>query len=198
MSDEKDIKQQIADAVKEATDALAAKNRELLAELKTAKKGQEIKPEELDKLQAKIDGLENENDQLVKQVKEQAKAFDKSQNDLQAENAFTSKLLLDNGLTEALVKAGVSAPFLPAVKAMLSAQAKVVADGENRKAMIGEKDLTTFIAEFAASDEGKHYIQAPNNTGGGANGGKDGKTDVDISKLSPAQKLELGLQQTGS
>lgn len=161
-----------AQKASEATEGLVNKNRELLAELKAARKGQEIKPEELDKLQAKIDGLENENDQLVKQVKEQAKSFEKVQADLQAESGFTSKLLLDNGLTEALVKAGVATPLLPAVKALLSSQAKVVTDGENRKAMIGEKDLTAFITDWAASDEGKHYISAPQNTGGGANVGQ--------------------------
>lgn len=191
MSDEKDLKQQIADAVKEATDALAAKNRELLAELKAAKKGQEIKPEELEKLQAKNDALESELATVQKQVKEQTKLLEKAQTDLQAENGFTTKLLLDNGLTDALVKAGVSMPLLSAVKAMLTAQAKIIADGENRKVVIGEKDLTTFITEWSASDEGKHFISAPQNTGGGANGGQSGSTNNE--NLSPQQRLEKGL-----
>ncbi len=194
MSDEKDLKQQIADAVKEATDALAAKNRELLAELKTAKKGQEIKPEELEKLQAKIESLETDLTTAQKSAKEQTKLLEKAQTELQAENGFTSKLLLDNGLTEALVKAGVSAPLLPAVKAMLSSQAKVIADGESRKAMIGEKDLTAFITDWAVSDEGKHFIQAPQNNGGGANGGQGNNSSAEIMKLSPVERMNAARQ----
>ena len=120
MSEEKDVKTLIAEAVKEATEGLANKNKELLAELKEARKGQEIKPEVVEKLQAQIDALEKENGEFSRQIKEKDKVIEKVNAQLQSESGFTTKLLLDSGLTDALVKAGVAAPMLPAVKAMLS------------------------------------------------------------------------------
>jgi hypothetical protein len=171
MSEELSIAEQIKAAVDEATSGLAKKNGELLAELKEARKGKQIDPAELDKLQEKIDGLENQLTASQKTIKDQQKAFEQTKAALDSESGFTSKLLLDNGLTDALVKVGVATPFLPAVKAMLSSQAKIAIDGDTRKAVIGDKDLSAFVTEWATSDDGKHYIAAPQNNGGGANGG---------------------------
>lgn len=173
MSEEQSVSEQIKIAVDEATVGLAKKNSELLAELKDARKGKQIDPAELDKLQDKIDGLENQLTASQKTIKEQQKAFEQTKAALDAESGFTSKLLLDNGLTDALVKAGVATPFLPAVKAMLSSQAKIAIDGDVRKAVIGDKDLSAFVTEWATSDDGKHYIAAPQNNGGGASGGSN-------------------------
>lgn len=173
MSEEQSIAEQIKVAVEEATNGLAKKNSELLAELKDARKGKQIDPAELDKLQEKVDGLENQLNASQKTIKEQQKAFEQTKAALDSESGFTSKLLLDNGLTDALVKAGVATPFLPAVKAMLSSQAKIAIDGDVRKAVIGDKDLSAFVTEWATSDDGKHYIAAPQNNGGGASGGSN-------------------------
>jgi heme-degrading monooxygenase HmoA len=173
MSEEQSIAEQIKVAVEESTNGLVKKNSELLAELKEARKGKQIDPAELDKLQEKIDGLENQLTVSQKTIKEQQKAFEQTKAALDSESGFTSKLLLDNGLTDALVKAGVATPFLPAVKAMLSSQAKIAIDGDVRKAVIGDKDLSAFVTEWATSDDGKHYIAAPQNNGGGASGGSN-------------------------
>ena len=173
MSEEQSIAEQIKVAVEEATNGLVKKNSELLAELKDARKGKQIDPAELDKLQEKVDGLENQLNASQKTIKEQQKAFEQTKAALDSESGFTSKLLLDNGLTDALVKAGVATPFLPAVKAMLSSQAKIAIDGDVRKAVIGDKDLSAFVTEWATSDDGKHYIAAPQNNGGGASGGSN-------------------------
>jgi hypothetical protein len=54
---------------------------------------------------------------------------------------------------------------------MFGSQAKIVAEGDARKALIGDKELTEFVSSWATSDEGKHYIAAPSNGGGGASGG---------------------------
>jgi|TARA_R110000868_G_scaffold61150_2_gene185955 hypothetical protein len=174
MTDEVDLQAQIKSAVEDATLALVGKNRELLSELKDARKGRTIDPAELDKMQARIDELEDGATASAKQAKEQKALLEKAHADLQSESGFTSKLLLDNGLTDALVKAGVSAPYLPAVKAMLSSQAKITVEGDIRKAVIGDKDLGAYITDWATSDDGKHYVQAPANSGGGANGGANG------------------------
>ena len=168
---EEDFNAKISEAIEAATGGLVKKNQELLTELKEARKGRAIDPAELDKLQAKIDALEADLGTAHKTKKEQEKALKLAQDALASESGFTQKLLLDNGLTEALVKAGVATPMLPAVKAMLGSQAKVIVDGDARKAVIGDKDLTEFVSAWATTDEGKHFIAAPANGGGGASGG---------------------------
>jgi len=168
---EEELKAKIDEAIESATGGLVKKNQELLSELKEARKGRAIDPAELDKLQAKIDALEADLGTAHKTKKEQEKALKLAQDALASESGFTQKLLLDNGLTEALVKAGVATPMLPAVKAMLGSQAKVIVDGDARKAVIGDKDLTEFVSAWATTDEGKHFIAAPANGGGGASGG---------------------------
>lgn len=159
-------------AIEEATKPLINKRDELLKELKTARKNLE-NVGDVEKLHEKIEALETERDTATKALKDTTKQLEQVSKTLESESGFTSKLLLDNGLTDALVNAGVKKELLPAVKALLSGQAKVVADGDARKAVIGEKDLSTFITEWSASDEGKHFIQAPANNGGGANGSQN-------------------------
>lgn len=168
---EEELKAKIDEAIEAATGGLAKKNQELLAELKEARKGRAIDPAELDRLQSKIDALEVDLGSAQKASKEQAKLLKQAQDALASESGFTQKLLLDNGLTDALVKAGVANQFLPAVKAMLGSQAKIITDGDARKAIIGDKELSEFVSSWATSDEGKHYIAAPSNGGGGASGG---------------------------
>jgi len=168
---EEELKAKIDEAVEAATGGLAKKNQELLTELKEARKGRAIDPAELDRLQSKIDALEVDLGNANKSSKEQAKLLKQAQDALASESGFTQKLLLDNGLTDALVKVGVANQFLPAVKAMFGTQAKIIVDGDARKAVIGDKELSEFVSSWATSDEGKHYIAAPGNGGGGASGG---------------------------
>lgn len=168
---EEDFAAKIKEAVEEATTGLVKKNQELVLELREAKKGRAIDPAELDRLQTKIDSLEVDLGNATKASKEQAKLLKQAQDALASESGFTQKLLLDNGLTEALVKVGVANQYLPAVKAMLGTQGKIISDGDIRKAVIGDKELSEFVQGWASSDEGKHYISAPANGGGGASGG---------------------------
>ena len=174
-------------AIEEATIPLVKKKNELLAELKTARKNVENSGD-VEKLQDKIESLETENTNLVKQNKEGTKALELATKNLENESGFTSKLLLDNGLTDALVKAGIAPQFLTAAKSMLSSQAKIVIDGDGRKAVIGDKDLSVAISDWANSDDGKHFVQAPANGGGGAEGGK-GSPNNDIMKMSPVERM---------
>lgn len=166
-----EVKQAIADAIAEATEGLKAKNTELLGKLTKAKQGQQIDP-------ADLAAVETERDQLKQQLNEATKAVKKltTENEATAKKladaeGFTQKLLVDNGLSEALAKAGVTNPVhQKAAKAMLAAQVQVVDDNGNKVARVGEKALMDFIGEWAGSDEGKHFVAAPNASGGGAHG----------------------------
>lgn len=162
----------LKNAVDEAVSALSAKNKELLGELKSARKNSEIKPEQLEALEAQIDTLKGELTTAQRAVKEATVKAEQATKQLEAESGFTQKLLVDNGLSDVLVKAGVSNPaMLKAVKSMLAGQVQIVAEGDNRIAKVGDKALADYVSDWAKSDEGKHFISAPNNSGGGASGG---------------------------
>jgi len=159
-------------AVEAATSGLKTKNQELLDKNKKLMKGQEIDPQTVVDLEAQVDKLQGELSASQKSAKESVKTLETLQGQLKAETGFTQKLLIDNGLTDELVKNGVAPQFLPATKAMFSSQAQIVAEGETRVAKIGEKTVSEFVKEWAASEDGKHFVTAPNNSGGGSTGGK--------------------------
>jgi len=158
----------------EAAAALQANNAKLVGQLREARKNLEIDPAKYAALEDTVADL---NTKLVAATKEAQKTAKESATQLEAltkqlasESGFTQKLLVDNGLTDALVKAGVAAHYLPAAKAMLAGQAKIVTEGDVRKAMMGDKSLVDHVSAWAASDEGKHFVAAPQNSGAGASG----------------------------
>ena len=78
---------------------------------------------------------------------------------------------------------------------MIERMAKVEIEGDNRIAKIGDKDLKSFVSEWVSSDEGKHYTEAPANSGGGAQGG-GGKADsktmprASFNALTPEARMQ--------
>ena len=170
------LKKAVDDAVSEANEGAAKKNRELLVELKEAKKGRTIDPAEIERLEAKADDLQTKLSVAEKATKDATTAAEKAVKALEAESGVTHRLLAENGLTSALSKAGVTdSAFVEALKAMHLPNVKVVADGDSRKALYGDKELEAAITEWAGSDVGKKFVTAPANGGGGASGGKGGE-----------------------
>ena len=178
-------------AVETATSGLKTKNQELLDKNKKLMKGQEIDPQTVVDLEAQIDKLQSDLAVSQKSGKESVKTLETLQGQLKAETGFTQKLLIDNGLTDELVKNGVAPQFLPAVKAMFAGQAQIVAEGDTRTAKIGDKSVSDFVKEWAASDDGKHFVKAPENSGGGSQGSGNG-TNQQIP-LTSVQKIAQGL-----
>jgi hypothetical protein len=170
--------------LKAAVDALSAKNRELLGELKVAKakaKGGEIDPAEHAALQSAVEELQA---RLDKQNKDATKTIETLNKSLTEKDGALQSYLIENGLSEALLKANVRPEMMGAVKAMLKAQAKLNNEGGEYKALLGDKPLFDAVSDWAASDEGKHFVAAPANSGGGASGGNGGG--------NPAPKGNLG------
>jgi hypothetical protein len=166
-----EVQAAIKAAVEEATQPLIAKRDELLGEVKKARKTQQIDPETVTKLEEQLEALRGELTTAQKAAKTATQDAEKARKELEGAEGFTQRLLVDNGLNEQLAKAGVTNPVhLKAVKAMLSGQVQVVADGETRVAKVGDKALADFVGEWAKSDEGKFFVQAPANSGGGASG----------------------------
>jgi len=190
MSDDNDLQAKIDAAVAAATEGLQAKNRELLGEVKKLKKGGDIDPAEVERLESRIEALESEKAQLGKQVKDLSKTAETASKALEAESKFTQRLLIENGLAAELAKAGVTNPaHLKAAQAMLKDGVQIVADGDVRVAKIGDKALSDFVKDWAAGDEGKHFVQAPANNGGGATGGNGAGTTAKVMPRSQFDAL---------
>lgn len=186
-----EVQEAIQKAIKEATDGLARKNSELLAELKEARKGKTINPEDVEKLESRIEELQGQLTEAQKTAKAAIKEAETSKKALADAEGSMTRMLVDNGLTDALAKAGVTNPVhLKAAKALLASQVQVVPDGDKKVAKVGDKALADFIGEWAKGDEGKFFVAAPQNTGGGANGGAGaGKNQpTELSKIDPSDK----------
>lgn len=158
--------------IDEAVAGLSSKNKELLAELKEARKGQQIAPEVVEKLEAQIDSLKAELSTAQSTAKTAQREADQAKKALESEAGFTQKLLVENGLNNEISRVGVVEPeFAKALKSMFSGMVQIVADGDQRVAKVGEKSLTDFMTEWAKTDAAKVFLPAGNNSGGGAQGG---------------------------
>lgn len=190
-----EFKDAVQAAVDAATEGLATKNRELLGEVKKLKRGVEIDPAEFEALESQIDTLKADLNKAQKEAKTFAKQAEDSTKALESESGFTRSLLIEQGLTAELVSAGVKNPaHLKAALAMLKSDAQVVQDGDKRVAKIGDKAIKDYVKEWAAGDDGKHFITADQNSGGGASGGGGGggasptMTRSAFDSLSPMAK----------
>jgi hypothetical protein len=164
----------IAKAVETAeakAEATAAKNKELLGELKKARKNSEIDPEEHQRALDQVDELQSKLGEATKATKAALTDAEKYKKLHESESGFTSKLLVDNGLMAELTAAGVKKELLDGAKALIERQVKIEQDGENRVAKVGDKILKDFVTEWAGSDIGKNYVAAQANSGGGSQGG---------------------------
>jgi hypothetical protein len=174
-------------------EAMRAKNQQLLDEVKglkaTLREQNGIKPEDFAKLEKERDELIAKNTEAAKILKQLTKERDDATSKAQAESAANHKLLVDNGLTDALTKAGIRKEFLPAARALLKEQGiiGVEADGDIRRAVAKLADgkllpLEEYVSKhFAASDEGKAFIPADGNSGGGTGGpNRSGVQPLDI------------------
>jgi hypothetical protein len=164
--------------LEEAMEAMNAKNAELLREVKIARakaKGVEIDPNDFMALQTENETLKS---QLDKVAKDNAKTIEQLQANLTEKDGALQSYLIDNGLNDAMLKAGIKPEFMTAAKAMLKSQTKLMADNGQYSALMGDKPLNEAIAEWAAGDEGKHFVSAPANSGGGATGGNGNGTTV--------------------
>jgi len=88
---------------------------------------------------------------------------------------------------------------LHAIKALITSSNEtgwVDVEG-TRTAQINHQPLSDYVAARAQGDAGKHFVSAPDNSGGGAQGASGGKatgntmTRAQFQGLSPAQQSKL-------
>lgn len=110
----------------------------------------------------------------------------------ETETAFSRNMLVESGLTSALVEANVAPQFMEAAKAMLGKAVTVKVDGDNRTPVVGDKSLGDYVKEWAASEAGKHFVTAPGNGGGGANGSPQGGGGTKkLADMTEKERLEM-------
>lgn len=159
--------------IDEANEAVDRKNKDLLAEVKRLKAGKTIDPAEIERLESERDELRAKLAASEKANKTLQKTHDDTKKLLDSESGFTASLLIDQGLTAELTANGVTNPaLLKGATALLKAQGVAVSiDGDKRVAKLGDKTLADAVKAFVATDEGKHFVAARVNSGGGAGGG---------------------------
>lgn len=168
----------------EKLDAAEGKNAGLLDDLKKAQRearaAKDITPEALqaevdraDKAEAKVAELTTANKTLTTER-------DKAVKGLETEQAAARSYALEAEITGAIATGNVVPALVPAFKALVSQGAKAeVVDGKYA-VTIGDKPAAEHIKALLASDDGKHFVAATVNGGGGAGGasgsGQAGKT----------------------
>lgn len=176
-------------AVEEATSGLIAKRDELLGEVKKLRAGKAIDPADVEKIEAERDAAKAEAAEAKKAAAKAAKDLEGANKRATEVEAREQRLLVDNGLNEALAKANVTNPHLSkAAKAVLAGQVQVIAEGETRVVKIGDKSLADFVTAWAGTDEGKHFVTAPNNEGGGSQGGRGNDNTTGNFGGTPAER----------
>lgn len=193
-------------------EGLKKKNDELLADIRKRKDERDELSKRLDALEAdkqkldedaatKAGDVEKLKAQLEERYGKQIKALTDEKDAL---NGKLKKHVVEEGLTSALVKAGVAPQYMDAAKALIKTNTEAeIGDNDGLPfAKFDGKAVTDFVADWAKSDNGKHFVSAKNNSGGGSNGtnegGKasDGKTmtRADFDQLSPAEKSKFSIE----
>lgn len=107
----------------------------------------------------------------AKEIREKIDASYKKQiAELQAERdnarGDVEKYIKTGELQKAMIENNIGKPYMTAVEAMLRDKVKV----EEGKVFMDERPIGEALKDWANSEDGKHYVSAPQNTGGGANG----------------------------
>lgn len=185
----------------DAVMAVANKEREARREAEKNAKRFDFLPEDFDA--EKYNELHDKasNTDVDQRLKEQAerlkqqhtKEIEGLQKVVSEKDMLVGKYVKDAQLEKAMAENGIAPQFAPAVRAMFRDQVKV--NGE--EVLLNDLPLADSIKAWATSDEGKHFVQAPKNNGGGANGAEpaNGKSETtikraDFDSMAPAAKAK--------
>jgi len=173
-----------------ARDWARIKKLERRAEAMAGKTPEEIEKsfEELEALKGEIGQHKNildEKDKLLESLgKESAEKVKALQDELEAERIAVERLVLDAGITSELVNANAKGSLMGAAKALIREKGilRIEKDGTARRAVAVEtkegketkRELSDWMKDFLASDEGKEFVTAKPNSGSGMQEGHAG------------------------
>ena len=111
-------------------------------------------------LKAKRDELLEANRKLRNELAARPGAMSKAAAKLSLAETTVQKLLVDNGLTEALTQAKVAPEFLEAARALIKSREEIgIGESEGKPvALIGEQALAGFVEDWARSE---FYLDNP-------------------------------------
>jgi len=187
-----DLTQEKLDEVLASVEAMTASNQGLKADLAKAKakaKGADIDPEVHAGLQTQVEELTTKLDKLTRDSTKQIETLNKTLGD---KDGAINKYLVESQLTDALAKAGVKPEFMDASKALLKSQATIKSENGEYKALIGDKALSDHVKEWATGEQGKHFVAAAENNGGGSQGGGNKGTGKTMTRAEHDQKSAAG------
>lgn len=196
-----DVKKSLIDIANNRASGLVGKNEELLGKLNGTKAKAQENQSAAEKLAA-MEALQEQQALEAKQNYDSALDLVKTKTQKEIDelreqvNGFQTKerdTLIGNGISGALTEARVNPLHMDYVSTYFKQSAQLV-DG---KVMIGDKSLSDAISEWAETDSGKAVRLAPDNSGGGANGGKiqgpgSGKNLTDSQKRASDINKRLG------
>lgn len=174
----------VADALAEQAEAheaeiegLKANRDKLKADLKKARAG-----EGNNDASAEVERLETALAEANNKLKAAEKQTAKLTKDLEGVTAERDGLtkdltgeLVGNGLTAALTEAKVAPQYMSAVRSLLTPKVTIETVDGQRRALADGKPLGEFVKAWSQGDEGKAFVAAGGNNGGGSQGSQGGQ-----------------------
>lgn len=114
--------------------------------------------------------LKEQRERLTAQHK---KELEKKDQEIRERDELINSQVKMSTLRKALTEAKIAPHFQGAVEAMFSQRLTIEGKGQDAQVLLDEKPIAEYLKDWAASDDGKHFVAAPGNTGGGT-GGKPG------------------------
>lgn len=192
-------KAELQKLIDKETEGLKSKNSELLGEIKKQKDSFKSIQDQLDEIKEAKEKAEQEAAEKsgdVEQIKENLqkqhqKELEKIKAELEQKSGLLNQTLIDNGLKSALVKANIAPQHLEAVEALIRMKTKAEITDKDGQAVatLDGVPISEFVEAWSQGDTGKHYIAAPKNEGGGANGSNSG------GKAATARKAEMSVKE---
>jgi hypothetical protein len=190
------INEAIEARIEEAVTKLKAKNGELIGKLKEAKRGAGDGPD-LSDYEEKILDLQEQmakiNKESSKKVQTLEKELEQAKGMHQSESQAVARLVIDRGLTDALMASGVDDKHLPILREYHKARVQVIQEGDERKAVYkaadGDKPLAEYLKTWSET-EGKAYVKAPAHAGGPVFNARASSTTVKKLAFAEFKALE--------
>lgn len=156
-------------------DRLDKKNKDLLAKLAKARAGENNAGEverlenELSELQGKLRKAEGDLRQATRDLTSVTTERDTAVTERDSARTVANNEFAANRLTNEFATLNVGEAFREDLVSAMQGQVTVKEVNGKREAFVGDKPLSDHLKEWA-ENKGKHYVLAPNNAGGNANG----------------------------
>lgn len=181
--DDQKFKTHLESKISEATTSLSTANEGLKGDLtklkKKVKEKEDIDVDEFNRLKAENEQLRNKHDdddnEVIKSLKVANKQLsDKNENledRLNTLETDSKASIMDGAIAKALVNSRVKDSMMRSAEKIIRADVAVVVKDGKRVAVVGEKTVEEYVKEWAQTEEGKNFIKADVNNGGGGGDG---------------------------